>query len=307
MINENMPNIMKQYIIITPCKNEEKNLTGIVNSLAKQSLAPVLWAIIDDGSTDSTPEMILDIKKKYQWVENICLTKSHRDLTIHISEVIKTGFDFAINFCKHHKIIYDYVVFLDADMVIQDADFFQKLITEFEKDEYLGIASAEMQYKNISGDIYNAKGRYDTISGGEMMCKRECIDEIGGIPISHAWESVMRIKAKLKGWKIKRFNNIKIIHTRDTGSAQGLKKGYYLKGSSEYYLDMNPLIVFTKGFIYSFKKPYCLGFAYLLGYFNSWIRRKEKTKDQEIREYFFYRKPREIWQFYFNKESRRDN
>lgn len=297
---------MKQYIIITPCKNEEKNLPGLVMSLAKQSVIPVLWAIIDDGSTDRTPEIIQDVKNNYQWVETICLKESYRDLTIHISNVIKTGFDFAKNFCKHHEIRFDYVVFLDADMVIDDADFFQKLINEFEKDENLGIASGGMQYLNASGKLYNANGRSDTISGGEMMCRRECIEEIGGIPISHAWESVMRIKAKLNGWKIKRFNNIKIIHTRDTGSAEGLKKGYYQKGKSEYYLDMNPLIVFSKGFRYCFKRPYYLGFTYLSGYINSWIRRKEKTNDREIRQYYYYRKPREIWHYFFNNKFRKN-
>ena len=297
---------MKQYIIITPCKNEEKNLPGLVRSLGKQSVPPVLWTIIDDGSTDKTPEIIQDVKNKYQWVKSICIAESYRDLTIHISEVIKTGFDFARNFCKYHDIRYDYIVFLDADMVIDDAGFLEKLITEFEKDENLGIASGEMQYIDAAGSLYNAKGRSDTISGGEMMCRKECIEKMGGIPISHAWESVMRIKAKLNGWKIRRFDEIKIIHTRDTGSAEGLKKGYYLKGSSEYFLDMNPFIVFGKGVIYCFKRPYYLGFAYLFGYLNSWIRRKEKTNDREIREYYYYRKPREIWQYFLDNKFRKN-
>ena len=240
---------MNRYIIITPCKNEEKNLPGVVQSVLKQSVTPELWVIIDDGSTDRTPEIIQDAKNKYKWVEIICLKQQgYRDLTIHISEVIKKGFVFAQNFCKEHDIRYDYIVFLDADMVIQDDEFFEKLITEFEKDEHLGIASGEIQYIGASGGLYDAEGRSDTISGGEMMCRRECIEEFGGVPISHAWESVMRVKAILNGWKIKRFDEIKIIHTRETGSAEGLKKGYYLKGTSEYYLNMNPFIVLAKGF-----------------------------------------------------------
>ena len=299
---------MNRYIIITPCKNEEKNLPILVRSLAKQSVTPGLWAILDDGSTDKTPEIIQDAKNKYKWIENICLKKGCRDLTTHISEVINTGLNFAEIFCKYHNLRYDFVVFLDADMVIDDAEFFEKLINEFDKDENLGIASGEIHYIDVSGNLSNAQGRSDTISGGEMMCRKEYIEEIGEIPISHAWDSVLRVKAILNGWKIKRFNGINIIHTRDTGSAEGLKKGYYLKGTSEYYLNMNPFIVFAKGYIYCLKKPYfVLGFAYLLGYFNSWIRRKEKTTDQEIRNYYYYHKPREIWQYYFNDKFRRND
>jgi len=156
---------MNRYIIITPCKNEEKNLPVLVRSLAKQSVTPVLWAILDDGSTDRTPEIIQDAKNKYKWIENICIKKGCRDLTIHISEVINTGLNFAQNFCEYHDLRYDFIVFLDADMIIEDAEFFEQLITEFDKDKNLGIASGEIHYIDDSGNLSNPPSRSDTISG----------------------------------------------------------------------------------------------------------------------------------------------
>ena len=293
------------YIIITPVKNEEKSLKDLIGSILSQSIKPALWVIVDDGSIDRTSEIIQDTKKNHSWVESIYLNEGYRDLTIHISEVIKRGFDFAQSFCKEHTMTYDCIMFLDSDMYTQDNDFFKKLLTVFENDEGLGIASGNIQYIDASGNLQDAQSRYDTISGGEMMCRRACIEEIGGVPISYAWESVMRVKAMLKEWKIKRFNDIKMIHSRETGSAEGLKKGYYLKGTSEYYLDMNPCIVAAKGLKYCFKRPHYLGFAYLFGYISSYINQKEKTNDPEIREYYYYQKPREIWQYYFNNKFRR--
>ncbi|VVB54059.1 Glycosyl transferase family 2 [uncultured archaeon] len=294
--------IMNRYIIITPCKNEEKDLPNLIESLAKQSIIPELWTFVDDGSTDKTPEIIQDTKNKYKWVESVCLKVGPRDLTIHISEVIKTCFDFAKNFCKEHNIIYDYIVFLDADMVIQDKEFFEKLIIEFQKDEHLGIASGEIQYQNVRGKLQDTKFRHDTISGGEMMCRKECIEVLGGVPISHAWESVMRVKAILNGWKVKRFNEIKIIHSRETGSVEGLKRGYYLKGTTAYYLYLNPFVAVGKGIIYSHKRPHYLGIEFLFGYFNSWIRRKERTNDEQIRKYYYWHIINEIFQYYFNNK-----
>lgn len=295
---------MNKYIIITPCKNEEENLPVLIKSIIKQSITPKLWVIIDDGSNDRTPEIIKETKSEYKWIQSICLNGSSRDLTFHVSSVIKTGLDFAQTFCREHNITYDCIMFIDSDMYMQDSDFFKKLLAEFEKDEYLGIASGTIQYRDVFLKLHDAKSRSDTISGGEMMCRRKCIEEIGGVPISHAWESVMRVKAILKEWKIKRFNEIKIIHTRETGSAEGLKKGYYLKGTSEYYLDLNPFIVAAKGLKYCLKRPYYLGCIYLFGYFSSCIKRKDKTNDPEIREYYYYHKPREIWRHYFNNKSR---
>ena len=299
---------MNRYIIITPCKNEEKNLPDLVKSVAKQSVIPELWTFMDDGSTDGTPGIIRDTKNKYKWVEIILLEKkSYRDLTIHISEVMKTGFDWAKNFCKEHDIRYDFIVFLDADMIVQDNEFFEKLISEFEKNVHLGIAGGLIQYKDASGNLHDSQFRSDTVSGGEMMCRRECVEEFGGVPISHAWESVMRVKAIIKGWKVERFNEIKIEHTRETGSAEGLKKGYYQKGASAYYLNLNPFVAFGKGVLYTFKRPHFTGIAFLLGYFNSWIRRKDKTDDEEIRKYYYHGKPREIWQYFFDNNFRRND
>lgn len=298
---------MKDYIVITPCKNEENNLPCLIQSLIKQSITPVLWTIVDDGSTDKSPEIINQIIKEYKWIQSICLKEGPRDLTIHISKIIKTGLDFANNYCKEKNITHDIIVFLDADMIIPDNDFFEKIFIEFEKDNQLGIASGEIQIKDFSGNLVNANGRFDTISGGELICRRECVEDFGGVPLTYAWDSVMRVKAIRNGWKIKRFHEIKIIQSRETSSAEGLKKGFYVKGASDYYLDMNPNIVFIKGLIYCFKRPYYLGFAYYLGYFNSLIRRKEKIDDKEIREYYYYRKPREIWQYYFDNKLRRNN
>ena len=36
---------MNDYIILTPIKNEEKNLNGLINSVNDQSIKPKLWLI----------------------------------------------------------------------------------------------------------------------------------------------------------------------------------------------------------------------------------------------------------------------
>lgn len=289
---------MKQYIVITPCKNEEENLPDLVQSLIKQSITPALWTIVNDGSTDKTPEIINEIKKEYKWIQSIFLEESPRDLTIHISKIEKIGFDFAINYCNEHNINYDFIVFLDADMIIHDIEFIEKLIIEFKKDEHLGIASGNIQIMDISGNLVGGKGRSDTISGGEMICRRECVEDFAGVPLTYAWDSVMRVKAILKGWKIKRFHEIKIIQSRETSSAKGLKKGYYIRGTGDYYLNFNPAVVIGKAMGYCLKKPYYIGIAYFFGYFSSFMLRKEQVNDRAIKRYFYWDKTLEILEYY---------
>ena len=86
----------KKYIVVTPCKNEEDNLFDLAISLANQTIKPSKWFIIDDCSDDHTPEVIKRIKSKHPWISSLRLEKnSERKLNVHISEVVKAGYDFA--------------------------------------------------------------------------------------------------------------------------------------------------------------------------------------------------------------------
>lgn len=291
----------RNYLLITPAKNEEKSIGECIKSVALQSVTPILWVIVDDGSTDKTSKIIQNAGKKYRWIQYIRLNESNRDLTIHVSEVYKTGFDFSINYCRKYGLKYNYIGFLDADMILSDNDFFKRLMIEFEKDKMLGIASGEIQSPNAKGKLQSEKRRKDTISGGEMICRRECLEEIDQFPLSYAWESVLRVKALLKGWSVKRFNEIKVTQTRQTGSAEGMIKGYLIKGRSKYYLNSNPLVVFAKAIKYILSKPHLKGFSYLYGYFSSLIEKRDQINDVEIRNYFFWHKPKEILQYYLKR------
>ncbi|MCK4736138.1 MAG: glycosyltransferase, partial [Methanophagales archaeon] len=50
----------RRYIVVTPCRNEEKNIPNLVQSITAQTIRPALWVIVDDGSTDKTGEIIAE-------------------------------------------------------------------------------------------------------------------------------------------------------------------------------------------------------------------------------------------------------
>ena len=139
-----------RYFLATPVKNEEENLPNLIHSVAEQTIKPVLWIIVDDGSTDNSPKIIEDATNRYVWVKSVRLKESPRDLTIHFASVIKTGLDFASEYCREHRIQYDYICFLDADMIIQDKDFFKKIIAEFENYDN---AANRWEGKNKRGEM----------------------------------------------------------------------------------------------------------------------------------------------------------
>ena len=289
-------NLQRQYILVTPVKNEENNLPKLINSVAGQTIKPVLWIIMDDGSSDKTPEIIKEAKQKYQWIQSIRLGEGVRDAWLHLSGVIKKGIDFSFDFCRKNGIIYNYLGTVDGDIILENL-FYEKLIDKFEKNPKLGIASGRTWVLDGSKMILME----NSLPGGVKLCRKKCFEECGGIPLSSSWDSVLNTKAMIRGWDVKRFEDVKLFTVRYGASAEGLWKGHKEHGISSYYLGFNFIHALAKGLKLSMEKPYYLGIAYLYGYFRSLILRKKQIDDNEVKNYYRYVQSKNRINYYFYK------
>lgn len=274
----------RRYIVVTPCKNEGENLPDLIKSVVAQTINPVVWVIVDDGSTDDTQNIIKDATKAYNWLQSIRLDSMARDLGTHLAGVIKEGFDHAILYCKENRLEYDYLGNLDGDLTLPHT-FYENLMREFENDPTLGVASGGTA-NIIDNRSVHAKVSVNEPSGGHMLIRRECFNEIGGIPSTYSVDSVIKAKARIRGWRTRRFEDTIATEIRDVHVAEGYWKGYVHYGQSDYYLNLNPVHVVFKGMIRCFTMPYYGGIAYLLGYSAAFIARKEQSNDKEVRRYF---------------------
>ena len=287
------------YFIVTPAKDEEKSLPSTIRSIERQTVKPILWVIVDDGSTDRTPQIIESAKKKYNWIHSIHLNESARDFMIHYASVCNIGLDYGIKYCEKNRIEYEYIAIVDADMILENT-YFENLIKEFEKDSRLGIASGGIC--SIVGDkLIHTKQREDLPSGAHRLWRKKCFEETGGYLLTYNVDNVSNVKAKLRGWQVKRFEGYKGIQTRMASSAEGLWKGWRIRGESAYYFNVHPLFVILRAIRYLFKKPYYIGLAYFIGYFSSYINRLEQTDDGEIKHYYRHTRPKETQKIYWAK------
>jgi glycosyltransferase involved in cell wall biosynthesis len=287
---------MSSYILVTPCKDEEASLPKLAESVLKQQVLPVLWVIVDDGSTDRTPEILANLCLNYSWIKSIRLNEKSRDLGVHVSHVYRTGFDTAIDYCKSNSIRYEYIASVDADIIL-DSDYYSSLIKEFEFDPKLGICSGHVG-NIINETVVWSSYRKDLPSGGARLWKRECFEDTGGFLLTCSPDSVSNVKAKLRGWNTRQFMRAKAVSTRPYSSAQGQWKGYKKLGSNNYFIGYSPLHVLLKGvkLLYN-KKGYHkpgMGIAYIMGYYKDFILRKPQIADDEILNYYKNKRLKEI-------------
>lgn len=280
-------NTSRGYILVTAAKNEGENLLKTIRSVVEQTIKPLVWIIVDDKSTDNTPQILEGAEEKYEWIQSIRLEEnSKRDLGYHLSSVVKRAFEFAVEYSTNNGIGYEYMGNVDGDIIVEKA-FFEKLINEFEKDDKLGVAGSGTQYI-VNGEIIQPEGGGEEPSGGDMLMRRKCFEDCGGIQITWGWDSTLKAKAKIRGWKVKRFEYVKAFETRYVGSVEGYWKRYKHKGEAAYYFNLNPIHIILKSMrMMSHNNPYYIGIAYLTGYLSSFIRRREKIDDEEIRKFFW--------------------
>jgi glycosyltransferase involved in cell wall biosynthesis len=132
-------------------KNEEKILCGVIESVIKQTVKPVFWLIIDDGSTDNSHKIIQNFLSKYDWIKTIRLPPHPRDIIFHVSYVYKYGFDFILKYCNENNIEYSFIASIDADTILE-TECFGKILNKFETNNKLGIASGGL-YHEINGKL----------------------------------------------------------------------------------------------------------------------------------------------------------
>ena len=49
---------MPDYVIITPAHNEEEFIENTINSMIAQTVRPVKWVVVNDGSKDRTGNIV---------------------------------------------------------------------------------------------------------------------------------------------------------------------------------------------------------------------------------------------------------
>lgn len=278
------PDLKGKYLLVTPAKNEGKNLPEVSKSVIGQKLKPELWIIVDDGSTDGTPRILEDLQANCSWVQSVRLPPRPRDITFHYSYVCKQGFDYALEFCRENNIEFEYIGLLDADTVLED-NYFGKLLAEFEMDDSLGIVSGGIYY-DTDGKLSPEVTTKNLPRGTGRIWKKECFLETGGYQVEPSPDSISNIKALLRGWRLVQYADVIQIQKRKTSAANGLWSGYIKNGWMAYYLGKNPFIALINVLYYSVKSPHYTGAAYFWGYFGSIIRRENKIQDPEIRAYY---------------------
>jgi glycosyltransferase involved in cell wall biosynthesis len=256
------PTEIMKYVLITSARNEEAFITKTLESVTSQTQLPEHWVITDDGSTDRTAEIIEAYAARFPWISLIRRrNRPHRHFAGK-ADAINAGFKFL------EATEFDVVGNLDADVSFEP-DLMEFLMKKISADPQLGIAGVPY----IEGNFDSARDSFEGenfVAGQIQLFRRGCFEEIGGYAKSHAggvdWIAVMT--ARMKGWKVRSFDEKRFTHHRMMSSAErGMLAAYFSYGEKDYYLGGSPLWEMFRVAFRTVKKPYLIcGIAMVCGY-----------------------------------------
>src|SRR5262245_162652 len=68
----------QRYVVITPARDEERFIRRTIESMIAQTVRPLEWIIVDDGSADETAALAQAAAAKHPWIRVLRLPNRGR-------------------------------------------------------------------------------------------------------------------------------------------------------------------------------------------------------------------------------------
>src|SRR5712671_3298849 len=133
------------YVLITPARNEEALIEKVLESVVHQTVPPLKWVIVDDGSTDRTADIVGRYLGRYPWI-SILRRLPERERTFASKvHAFNLGYD------SIRGLQCEVIGNLDADVSFEN-DYLEFLLGKFLADPTLGVAGTVFREEGYSSE-----------------------------------------------------------------------------------------------------------------------------------------------------------
>ena len=263
------------YAVITPARDEAKSLPRLAESLARQTVAPTRWLIVDNGSTDETLTIAEELAREHGWIE--VLTMPGTDRPVRGGAVVR-----AVHFgLERLSEPTEIVVNLNADISFEP-DYFARLLDAFAADAKLGMASGSC-YEEVDGEWRQRHVTGTTVWGAARAYRRACLDDVLPLEERMAWDGIDEMKAHAAGWDTMTLTDLPFRHHREEGERDGSRRrARTAQGRAAHYIGYRPWYLLLRSLHHAIREPSALFMIW--GYTSALLRREPQIADAAVRD-----------------------
>jgi poly-beta-1,6-N-acetyl-D-glucosamine synthase len=280
----------QRLLLVSPVHNEAAHLERVVDAVERQTRPPDLWVIVDDASTDSTPEIVARQAQRIDFIRSLVNRREPVQAAV-VKDRLATAaaprtFNIGLNSVDWRS--FTHIAKLDGDTELAP-DYFERLLAEFERDPKLGLAGGVYADPDPHGDGWRVVPlAVDHHVPGSLKCySLPCLEAIGGVRELLGWDTVDEVTARMRGFRTRALPDLVVRHHRPWGSADGTLRGRARHGQCYYVAHFTLAWVTLRSFKVAMERPRVLsGLAFFCGYLSAAVRRVPRFEDQEFRRFF---------------------
>jgi glycosyltransferase involved in cell wall biosynthesis len=294
-----MSDPLPSYVLITPARNEAAFIERTIQSVIAQTVIPLRWVIVSDGSTDDTDKIVGKYLPDHRWMELIRMPERKER---HFAGKVHA---FDAGYARIEGLDYDAIGCLDADISFEE-DYFSFLLGKLAADPALGLVGTP--YKDPQNQMYDYRfTSVEHVTGPCQLFRRKCFETIDGYMAvkGGAIDRIADISARMKGWKTRTFTDKVYVHHRQTGTAQqGVLMSNFRSGAKDYSVGSHPLWELFRGIYRMTRRPFVVGGLMLVsGYVWAHLRGVDRPVSREIVEFHRREQMRRLKAFLLGKTS----
>ncbi len=267
------------YILITAAKNEAAHIARTIESVLSQTIRPVKWVIVSDGSTDETDNIVKRYVSQHNFIE--FRRKDGNENTVGFaSKVVALKY----GYFQLHGVNYEFIGILDADVSFGPT-YYEAILKQFSDNPQLGIGGGFIHEKKGGSFRSRTSNNEKSVAGAIQLFRRECYEAIGGIMPSNVGgeDWIAEISSRMNGWEVQAFPNIVVYHHKSSVNSRGFVKESLRQGIMDYAVGSHPLFEIVKCTRRIKERPFFIrSVLRMYGYMQSWLKGQERAVAPEV-------------------------
>lgn len=285
-----MPETTRRYCLISPTRDEAEYARRTLDSVCAQSEPPARWVIVDDGSTDETPEILQEYAERFDFIQIVTReNRGERKVGPGVIDAFYAGYE-TIDPAE-----FDYVCKIDLDLDLP-LDYFATLMRRMEADPRLGTCSGKAYFpalgnqdKTFDGDLISEACGDEMSVGMIKFYRTACFTDIGGFVRQVMWDGIDCHRCRMNGWRACSWDDaeLRFLHLRPMGSShKGIFTGRMRHGFGQWFMGTS-LPFMTASVAFRMTRPPVVlgGLAMWWGFVKAMLTGQSRYDDLEFRRF----------------------
>lgn len=269
------------YLLVTPCRNEQDYARRTLESVVTQTIPPALWVIVDDGSTDATPDILAEYAAKYDYIKIV--KRADRGVRKVGPGVIEAFYE---GLATVNMDDFEFICKFDLDLEMPPR-YFEILIEKMRAEPRLGTCSGKPYYPDpATGELISEMCGDEMSVGMTKFYRTSCFKEIGGFVREVMWDGIDCHTCRMKGWLAASWDEpeIRFLHLRAMGSShKSIYTGRQRHGFGQYFMGTSFIYMLASALFRMTRPPLILGGAAMLwGYVKSALTNTARYDNPEF-------------------------